>query len=185
VAETPGRGFLYSGRLSREKGLATLIEAIGRREDLRLTVVGSGPEEERSRRLAEERAPGRVSFAGRIDREDLLSRVRGARALLMPSEWYENAPMSALEALASGVPVIATATGGLPELVRDGETGLLVPPGDPEALAQAMGRLQGDDGLAIGLGRAARSLVEAEYTLAGQIGSMLSILEEVRSCASR
>src|SRR5262249_46233843 len=119
AAASPGEGFLYAGRLSREKGVETLVEAVPRGPGARLSLAGAGPEEEKLRRIAGEAAPGRVEFLGVLTREALLGRVRTSRAVVMPSVWYENAPMSALEALASGVPVVASAIGGLPEIVRD------------------------------------------------------------------
>jgi glycosyltransferase involved in cell wall biosynthesis len=184
-ADAPGRGFLYAGRLAREKGVGTLVDAVGRAEGLRLTVAGTGPEEKALRRRAEEIAPERIRFVGHLGRDELLATVRAARAVVMPSEWYENAPMSALEALASGVPVVATRLGGLPEMVRDGETGLLVAPGDPDGLGAALRRLEDDSGLAAQLGRRGREVVETEYTRSEQVATMLDLLSEVASCASR
>ena len=175
-AAAPGHGFLFAGRLSREKGVATLIEATARTEGLRLTIAGTGPEEEPLRRLARERAGDRIEFLGHLDREVLLARVRAARAVVMPSQWYENAPLAALEALASGTPVVATRLGGLPEIVRDGECGLVVPPGDPDALAAAMARLETDATLAGRLGAGGREIVEAEYGLERQVEAMLALL---------
>jgi glycosyltransferase involved in cell wall biosynthesis len=188
AAAAPGQGFLFAGRLSREKGLATLIEAVGRAGDLRLAVAGTGPEEETLRRLARDRAGERIEFLGHLERGALLARIRAARAVVMPSEWYENAPLSALEALASGVPVVATGLGGLPEIVRDGESGLVVPPRDAEALASALVGLEADEALARRLGERGRAIVETEYTLTGQVSAMLGLLGDVAgervTCAS-
>jgi glycosyltransferase involved in cell wall biosynthesis len=185
AADRPGDGFLYVGRLSREKGLGTLVAAVASRPDLRLTIAGDGPEEHRVRRDAERLAPGRVDFPGYLERRDLFDRIRGARAVVLPSEWYENAPIAALEACASGVPVVGARIGGIPEIVRDGETGLLFDSGDAEGLAEGLSRLQRDPELAHRMGRRGREVLEGEYSLAGQIRSMLSILEEVASSASR
>lgn len=180
-----GEGFVVAGRLSREKGLATLVEAVARAGNVRLTVCGTGPLEEELRRQAERDAPGRIAFAGHLARADLLARVRGARALVLPSEWYENAPMAALESLASGVPVIASAIGGNPEIVRDGETGALFAPGDAAALAAHLEAFHADASRAGGLGRRGREMIEREFSLADQVRRMLELLEEVASSASR
>lgn len=185
VATAPGEGFVVAGRLSREKGLATLVRAIARCDGARLTVCGTGPLEADLRALAEREAPGRIELAGHLDRTALLARVRGARAVVLPSEWYENAPVAALEALASGVPVIASAIGGNPELVRDGETGALFPPGDADALADRLAAFRADPDRAHALGSAGRRLVEREYSLADQVRRMLELLEEVATSASR
>jgi glycosyltransferase involved in cell wall biosynthesis len=181
TAERPGSGFVYAGRLSREKGLATLVAAVERAPGVRLVVAGTGPEGESLRRKA---SPS-IELAGHLEREALLARVRGARALVLPSEWYENAPLAALEALASGVPVVASRIGGNPEIVRDGETGLLFEPGDAEGLAERLRRLEGDPQIAQQLGRRGREMVQQEYSLSGQVARMLAILEEVASSGSR
>jgi glycosyltransferase involved in cell wall biosynthesis len=181
VADRPGSGFLYAGRLSREKGLGTLFAAVDRASGVRLAVAGEGPAEEELRRSAS----ARIELAGHLERKELLARLRGARALVLPSEWYENAPLAALEALASGVPVVASRIGGNPEIVRDGETGLLFEPGDAEGLAERLRRLEADPQLAQRLGRRGREIVEREYSLSTQVSRMLGILEEVASSASR
>jgi len=185
AATGPGEGFLYAGRLSREKGVGTLLAAVERSPGLRLTVLGRGPEEAALRERASRQAAGRVEFAGHLPRGELLARIRAARAVVLPSEWYENAPLSALEALASGVPVVAARIGGLPEIVRDGRTGLLFEPGHVADLREQLERLAGDPALASGLGRAGRRMIETEYTLDGQAESMLELLSEVSSSTSR
>jgi glycosyltransferase involved in cell wall biosynthesis len=185
VATSPGAGFVAAGRLSREKGLATLLHAVARADGVRLTVCGTGPLDAELRREAERLAPERIRFVGHLDREALLARIREARALVLPSEWYENAPVAALEALASGVPVVAAAIGGNPEIVREGETGLLFPPGDAAALAARLSDLERDPGRARALGAKGRDTVEREFDLADQVRRMLEILEEVAPSASR
>jgi glycosyltransferase involved in cell wall biosynthesis len=184
-AETPGTGFLYAGRLSDEKGVGTLVRAVADRPELSLSIAGDGPLAGALRVEAEERAPGRVRFLGHLGAAELESAMRGARAVVLPSEWYENAPMTALEAAASGVPVIGARIGGIPEIVRSGTTGLLFEPGDATGLAAAMARLEADPDEAVRLGRAARGMAEREYGLDRQVETMLGILEEVASSASR
>jgi glycosyltransferase involved in cell wall biosynthesis len=139
--EGAGEYFLFLGRLSAEKGLATVIEASRGRGDSRIVVVGDGPDRQALRALAH---PG-VEFRGALDSAAVPEIVRRARALLVPSTWFEGAPRSLLEAYAAGVPVVASRIGGLPELVEDGVTGLLVDPNEPAKWADAMARLGGDD----------------------------------------
>jgi glycosyltransferase involved in cell wall biosynthesis len=185
-AAEPGDGFVYAGRLSREKGLGTLVRAVARTEGVRLTVCGTGPAEaDVHEAVARSGAADRIELCGHLERDALQARLRGARAAVLPSEWYENAPMSALEALASGVPVVASRIGGNPELVRDGRTGLLFDPGDEAGLARCLVRLRESPELAAELGRRGRAMVEAEYSLADQVSAMLEILQEVRPSASR
>lgn len=139
--EGAGEYFLFLGRLSAEKGLATVIEASRGRGDSRIVVVGDGPDRQALHALAH---PG-VEFRDAVDSAAVPEIVRRARALLVPSTWFEGAPRSLLEAYAAGVPVVASRIGGLPELVEDGVTGLLVDPNEPAKWADAMARLGGDD----------------------------------------
>ncbi len=176
---------LYAGRLSAEKGVEILLEAMAFAPRVKLAVAGSGPSEALLRARAERAAPGRVEFLGALGRRELFARLRRSRALLVPSVCYENAPVAALEALACGIPVIGSALGGIPEIVRHESTGLLAPPGDAAALAQAILRLADDAALARRLGAAGRAIAASEYDLDVQIDRMLAILEEAASFASR
>ena len=135
---------------------------------------------------AHEAAPGRVEFLGALPREQLLERVRAARAVVLPSLWVrERADDRRSKALASGVPVVASAIGGLPEIVRDGETGLLFPAGSADELGARLRLLAADAALARALGEGGRRLVEREHRLSDQVSRMLQILAEVASFASR
>lgn len=180
-----GSGFLFAGRLSLEKGVAHLLDAVGRARGVHLSIAGEGPLEDSLRRRAQEVAPGRVEFLGALSREQVLQRMRASRALVLPSVCYENAPMSALEALGSGVPVIGTSLGGIPELVRHGLTGIVVEPADPAVLADALETLEQDPAQARRYGENARAMVAEEYALDRQVERMLAILEEVSSSALR
>jgi glycosyltransferase involved in cell wall biosynthesis len=155
----PRETFVFVGRLTGQKALPVALDALERVPEARLVLVGDGPE----RPALERRAAlldGRVEFRGALPREEALRHLAGARALLLPSAW-ENLPHAAVEALAVGTPVVATAVGGVPEVVHDGENGLLVPPNDPEALAGAMRALLADDALRARLASAARQSVAA------------------------
>jgi glycosyltransferase involved in cell wall biosynthesis len=140
-AFTPGRRFVYFGRLSHEKGIATLIEAAAKAR-VGLDVVGTGPMEGRLRALADERGAD-VKFHGFLHGAALHGAIAGARAIVVPSEWYENAPLSVLEACAIGKPVIAADIGGLPELVVDGESGWIFESGSVEALTERLEEVAG------------------------------------------
>jgi glycosyltransferase involved in cell wall biosynthesis len=156
--EGPGAYFLYLGRLSPEKGVATLLRAW--REDLgRLLVVGDGPEAAQLRRLA----PGGVEFLGAVPHEEARRLVAQARAVVVPSICYEAFPRVVVEAYATGVPVVASRIGALPEVVEDGVTGLLAEPGDPSSWAAAAERLC-DDGLSERLGEGAYRAWATRYT---------------------
>lgn len=134
-----GRYVLNFGRLTTEKGVQVLIDACARAK-LPLVVAGDGPR----RADLEARAAGcgvPVTFVGHQSGAALWSYVSGATAVCLPSIWYENAPKSLLEAQARGKVVIASDVGGMPEMVIDGETGFLVPPGNVGALARALERV--------------------------------------------
>lgn len=131
-----GGYFVYAGRLSPEKGLTTLVRAAALSRQ-RLVLAGSGPEEPTLRRLVDTLG-AEVVFAGYQNKPELKQLIGEALALVLPSEWYENAPISVLEAYALGRPVIGTRIGGIPELVLHGETGILVTPGDATTLAEGL-----------------------------------------------
>jgi glycosyltransferase involved in cell wall biosynthesis len=137
----------FAGRLGPQKSLGVALEAIARAPGVTFAIAGDGPErpalEKRSRELG---LDGRTRFLGRVDRDAVLRLFRAADASLLSSSW-ENFPHTVVESLAVGTPVIATAVGGVPEVVRDGENGLLVARGDPEALAETVTRFFADQGL--------------------------------------
>jgi len=114
----------------------------------RLTIAGTGPEAAALRALAHELGvSASVVFAGRLERDEMARRLRQSHVALNPSR-VDNMPNSVLEALASGVPVVSTAVGGVPFIVQDGVTALLVPAGDAQAMSAALKRLLGDPHLA-------------------------------------
>jgi glycosyltransferase involved in cell wall biosynthesis len=161
--ERPGGGVIYVGRLSQEKGVDVLVEAMGRLGQHRLDVVGDGPERARLEALAAASAPGRVCFRGAVSKARVLDLVRSAAVAVMPSRCHENQPMAVLEAFACAVPVVATQLGGLPELVQHDRYGQTVPADDPTALADALDRLLSDPERAFRIGQEARRHVELQF----------------------
>jgi glycosyltransferase involved in cell wall biosynthesis len=160
--ELGGNVLVFAGRLGPQKALGVALQAVAGTPDVTLVVAGDGPERAAlERRVDELGLDGRVRFLGSVARETVLRLFRAADASVLPSAW-ENFPHTVVESLAVGCPVIATAVGGVPEVVRDGENGLLVAPGDPEALADAITRFFGDDVLRAQLSEAAARSV-GEY----------------------
>jgi glycosyltransferase involved in cell wall biosynthesis len=150
----------FAGRLTAQKSLELALRAVAAVPGVTLAVLGDGPERQvLERRAGELGLDGRVRFLGRGDRDDVLRLFRACDAALLSSSW-ENFPHTVVEALAVGTPVLATAVGGVPEIVRDGENGLLVPPGDADALATALSRLVGEPRLRESLAAAAAPLAE-------------------------
>jgi glycosyltransferase involved in cell wall biosynthesis len=159
----PGGYFLYFGRLAPEKGVATLLQA-AHEAGVSLKVAGTGPQEAALRALAASLPGLDVEFLGYRSGEPLHQLVRGARAVVLPSEWYENAPMSVLESMALGKPVIGARIGGIPELIDEGETGWVFESRSKTDLSQRLQQVQraGDAGLAR-MGRAARARVAEHF----------------------
>jgi glycosyltransferase involved in cell wall biosynthesis len=134
-----GREFVYAGRLAKEKGVDTVVRA-WRPELGTLRVVGDGPERPNIERIAGQG----VEFVGAVSPADVASILAGARAVLVPSVWYEAAPLIILEAYAAGVPVVASDLGAMRSLVTPNLTGLLVPAGNTDAWQRAIATLADD-----------------------------------------
>lgn len=168
-------------RLSKEKGLHYLLEAFAvvasRRAEARLVLAGEGPERRRLERLAARMGLGeRVQFLGQVPHEQVPQVLQGLDIFAMPST-YEGFGVAALEAEAMEVPVVASRIHGIPDVVVDGETGLLVPPRDRQALAAALERLASDADLRRRLGRAGRAFVAEHYSWEENTAQMEALYE--------
>ncbi|MBM4118171.1 glycosyltransferase [bacterium] len=174
---------LWVGRLSAEKGLATLLRALAAcPAPLELQLVGDGPAEAALRALAGELQLGeRVRWLGRRPRTEIPALIRAADGCVLPSEWYENAPLSVLEALALGRPLIASDLGGTPELLRDGETAWLFPGGDAAALTARLAEWAGAPEERQRRGRASYADARARFAPAAILAQTLSLYEELRA----
>ena len=166
-----------AGRLTRQKALGDALEAVARVGAVSLVVAGDGPERPSLERQASALGiADRVRFSGPLSRDQVLTLYRAADAALSTSAW-ENLPHSVVEALAVGTPVVATAVGGVPEVVRDGENGLLVPAGDVDSIAGAIGRLAGDEALRAALAAQAADSV-ADLAETRVLERIVRIIEE-------
>jgi glycosyltransferase involved in cell wall biosynthesis len=177
-AFVPGKYFVYFGRLSFEKGVATLIRAAAA-AGVQLKLVGSGPAEAELRTLAEDLgAP--VGFVGYCTGNELHEIVRRSRAAVLPSECYENAPISILESFALGKPVVGTRIGGIPEMVRQKETGWQFQSGNVEELASILAEVANKADPDISeLGRNARRLVEKEFNRERYVRATLDVYRDL------
>lgn len=173
------------GRLAQVKDFPTLIHAFHRlrelwpegRARLRLVIVGEGPvRPECERFIAELGLADQVWLAG--DRNDVAELMRGMDLFVLPS-LGEGISNTILEAMASGLPVVATHVGGNPELVDDGKTGKLVPPGDPAALAQALLEYARDSRQLQEHGRAAREKIDTHFSMAAMVAGYLGVYDAV------
>ncbi len=155
-----GPTMAFAGRLTAQKSLDVLVQALVECEGVSLVIAGDGDERGPTAALVDRLGlADRVRFLGAIDRVGVLELFAAADVAVLSSSW-ENFPHSVVEALAVGTPVIATRVGGVPEVVLDGENGLLVAPGDPAALAGAVRRYFGDAALRARLRGAAAPSVE-------------------------
>jgi len=153
---------IYFGRLSSVKGLSTLLSA-AEGLPIELRIVGSGEMMDELQSRLQAKNPGHVALKGRLEGEELRREIAGAIFAVAPSECYENAPYSIMEAFASGVPVVGSRCGGITEMIGDDERGLLFRPGDVKELRDAMKRLCDDRRLADELGIAARAYAESNF----------------------
>ena len=174
----PGKHFVYFGRLSPEKGLATLIRAAAS-SGCRVVLAGTGPQLAELRALTAQTSAD-ASFVGFLTGESLHDAVRSARAVVLPSVCYENAPMTVLEAYALGKPVLGARIGGIQELVSEQETGLGFTSGDVASLAAALRDFaERPDGELEDMGRRARQVVEQRYTAELYRQRLISIYREL------
>lgn len=127
--------YLYFGRLSEEKGLLTLVKA-AEKTSINLYIVGTGPMKSIVEHYIEEQSLNNVRLFGFKDGQELIDLVGNAKAIIIPSEWYENGPYSAIEALQMGRPVIGANIGGIPELIE--RNGILFESGNAESLKEAI-----------------------------------------------
>lgn len=133
--------FLFLGRLSEEKGISTLVRAFGNIPECRLKILGTGPLEQTLKTYRVEHRLDNVEFLGYKSGQELIDLKRKAYCVIVPSECYENNPMAIIEAYAEGVPVIGAKIGGIPEIIREGETGYFFEPKDVNALSALIGKV--------------------------------------------
>ncbi|MGE3511365.1 MAG: glycosyltransferase [Vicinamibacterales bacterium] len=169
LARDPGEGtgeggfVLYVGRLAAEKGIRTLLRAWESIGDTRLVIAGDGPMS-RVVQGAAAVSNGRIQALGLVT-SDVVERLMGeAVCLVMPSEWYEGFPMTAVEAYARGLPLVASRIGSLAEIVVPGTTGALFEPGDAAGLAQTVRSLVGDRSILAACRRGARERFVSRFS---------------------
>jgi glycosyltransferase involved in cell wall biosynthesis len=178
---------LAVARLVPKKGLDTLVEAcavaLARDDGIRAEIVGGGPLLDELRELANARGiTDRVVFHGALAPDEVAEAYARCSVVVAPCRVgpdgdRDGLPTVLLEAMSRGIPVIATDALGIPELIEDGRNGLLVPPDDPGALADAILRLRSDASLAERLGTAGMRTVEGSYALAERSAALRGWLE--------
>ena len=176
----PGNYFLYLGRLSKEKGLSTLIRSFLelKNSKVHLVIAGDGPIRGNLEKLVE--SDTNIHFTGHLSSDALRDLTRNALSVVIPSECYENAPISVIEALAYGKPVIGAAIGGIPEMVKDGVNGFLFQSGDKKTLTQILYRVLNLTSAQIAdMGVAGREKVEQEYSSESHYHQLMRVYHDV------
>jgi glycosyltransferase involved in cell wall biosynthesis len=173
------RQVAYVGRLDRAKGVPLLLEAwdqyraIAGDHALRLVIAGGGPLEDEVVGWAEARQS--VDFAGHLTKRACAELVAASRAVVLPSQWEETFGLVVVEAMAAGVPPIASGHGSFPELITDGVDGILFQPGAPESLAKAVQDVDANPYRFEDLGRRARETYERQHDPARNVDRLLDI----------
>jgi glycosyltransferase involved in cell wall biosynthesis len=181
LAFHPGLAVVFIGRLIPRKGVADLLGAwrtvSAKRNDVTLYILGTGRSEEEF--LAKARDLGlrdSVKFRGSVN--NVVAYLQSADLFVLPSH-YEGMPNVLLEAMACGLPVVATRVSGVVDIVRDGRNGLLVEPGRPDGLAEAILRLLDDPAEAARLGKAAHETIEKEYSIEAVAGAYAALYQSL------
>jgi len=172
-----GKYFLYIGRLAPEKGVDTLIKA-AINANITLKIAGTGPYEKHLKATAE--GHENIQFLGFKSGDDLWSLIHNTRAIVLPSEWYENAPISILEAFAAGKPVIGANIGGIPEMLQNDVTGLTFKSADIEDLTDKILKINtySDDKVSA-LGKNARDFVSSTFTAERYYTDMIKLYDSL------
>ncbi len=180
---SPGQHLVFVGRLAAVKGVAVLLNSIAdlapKHPDLRLTLIGDGPEraglETLSRNLGLQE---QVTFAGARTQAEVAGTLKSADLFVLPS-FAEGVPVVLMEAMASGLPVITTRIAGIPELVEDGVSGHLVPPGNQDELTKSIRVLLADPDARAAMGQAGRARIEAEFDIATEAAKIGALVDRL------
>jgi glycosyltransferase involved in cell wall biosynthesis len=170
-------GILYLGKLAGHKGTPELVSALSRVADLKnwsAVLAGNGEVDETREQVAKLGLSERVSLPGWVDDDAVQTYLQSSDILVLPS-YYENLPMSVIEAFAHGVTVITTPVGGIPDIVQHENTGLLVPPGDVDALTEALRRLLTDSNLRDRLGAKGKALHTEKLEINAYVRQLFAI----------
>jgi glycosyltransferase involved in cell wall biosynthesis len=157
--------------------LVEALHAISDLADWRAVIAGDGDIAETQQRIGALGLSSRVDVPGWAGPDEARTLLRSSHILVLPS-FDENLPMSVIEGMSAGLAVIATPVGAVEDIVRDGETGLLVPPGDAAALAAALRRVATDTPLRIRLGKTARDFHRSNLDMADYVGRLAAIWSE-------
>ena len=168
------------GRLSPEKGCWTLIHAFEQLPNVQLKIVGTGPVEDSLREYIRNKGIRNIEFLGFKSGEEKWQILRNSTCLVLPSEWYENFPITVLEGFMASKPVIASRMGGLPYIVEEGKSGLLFESGKANELAQKVQYLVDHPDEAARMGLRGRRLTETKYGPDEGYRNLMGIFSQVQ-----
>ncbi len=155
---------IYIGRISEEKGLATLIDAFRNLKELNLKIIGDGPEKQKLENAVKTNNLNNIQFLGHLSQEEIKSHLQKSLFLVVPSEWYENCPLTVLEAMANSKAVLGSRLGGIVDLVEENRTGLLFKAGDEKDLKEKIEYMAAHKEDVIRMGKCAGKLAKEKYT---------------------
>lgn len=167
--------FLFVGRLSKEKGLNYLLEAMNKLPDVKLHIVGNGPEEENLRKQAMQLGLNNVEFKGYKSGKDLEIEYKNCIASILPCYWFETFGLTIAETFTYGKPVIASRIGAIPEFVENGKTGITFEPGNINEMAASIKKLHLDNDLVIKMGKQCRNTAEKLFSAKTHYNNLISI----------
>lgn len=170
----------FVGRLSSEKGLNTLLQALRACPDVPCKLAGDGPLREELRRQLSAPDLRHVEYLGYLGGEAKQRLITQAAAVIVPTESYENCSMTVIESLSMGTAVVASQIGGLPELLENGVTGWLFPPGNVTALSHVLRQAVGDLATAAQMGRNAQELSRERFNPARHLNDICRIYDELK-----
>jgi glycosyltransferase involved in cell wall biosynthesis len=170
---------LYFGRLSNEKGLNTLLDACSLNPDIPMVITGTGPAEKELKSKALALGLDNITFTGYRSGQGLIDLLEAASFTVLPSEWYENCPMSVLESLAVGTPVVGSRAGGIPELIDEEQDGLTFEMGNSEDLSEKMRTLWSNHNLRKNFGIHGANKISEHYGPASHYDLLSSVYKQL------
>ncbi len=182
-ASDAGNYAIYMGRLSPEKGCWTLIHAFEQMPQVALKILGTGPLEQELKDYVRAKELSNIQFLGFKSGDEKWQLLRNSLCLVVPSEWYENFPVTVLEAYMAAKPVVASRLGGLPYIVDDGQSGLLFEAGKVGELMQKIQNLVDNPAGAVRMGACGRRLSETKYGPEQGYSNLMNVFSQVQATA--
>ncbi len=172
------KSIVYFGRLTNEKGLFTLLDAVKKIKGVTVKIIGEGPREEDIRTKLRIEKIWNVKLLGYKSGSELESEIKKSMFSILPAEYYDNSPRAIIESMAIGKPVVGSRIGGIPELIRDNETGLTFEPGNAKDLRAKIEYLVNNQDQIVKMGKNARSFVEKELNADKHYNRLMGIYNQ-------